>query len=93
MDFNEASHSDIRELQAVVRWLQERVDRHALVIQVLKDMLLAGNTAAEGDFLDRLERAAAVKAAGKNCRKCGKAMNPKQSRCLYCGQDRPADLL
>jgi len=99
MDLNEVArnasqdHSQVIELQAAVRQLQARVDRHALVIQVLKDMLLAGNDAAEGDFLDRLEQAAAQKADAKSCRKCGKAMNPKHSRCMYCGEARPAELL
>src|SRR5437764_361336 len=67
MDLNEIarnasqSHTEVAELQIVVRQLQAKVDRHALVIQVLKDMLLATGKAAEDDFLDRLERAAAQK--------------------------------
>ena len=99
MDLNEIerkasqSHSDVAELKAAVRQLLARVDRHALVISVLKDMLLSGNEAAEDDFLDRLEQADAVKADGKSCRKCGKAMSPKHSRCIYCGEARPPELL
>jgi hypothetical protein len=99
MDFSEVarsasqSHSELIELQATVRQLQARVERHALVIQVLKDMLLAGNDAAEGDFLDRLEQANAHKVDTKTCRKCGKAMSPKHARCMYCGAARPAELL
>jgi hypothetical protein len=87
------SRSTLIEMQAAMRQLQERVERHALVIQVLKDMLLAGNDAAEGEFLDRLEKAAAEKPDKRTCRKCGKVMSPKHRSCIYCGEARPADLL
>ena len=99
MDLNEIarkateSHTEVSELQIAVRQLLARVDRHALVIQVLKDMLLSGNPSAEDDFLNRLEQAAAQKADGKTCRKCGKAMSPRHNRCMYCGEARPAELL
>ena len=87
------NQSEVVELTAAVKQLQARVDRHALVIQVLKDMLLAGNPSAEDDFLNRLERAVAQKTDAKVCRKCGKAMNPKHNRCMYCGEARPPELL
>ena len=99
MDLNEIerkasqSHTEVAELKAALRQLQARVDRHALVIGVLKDMVLSGDGAAEDDFLDRLEQAAAQKTDGKGCRKCGKAMSPKHSRCIYCGEARPPELL
>jgi hypothetical protein len=99
MDHNEIerkvsqSGDELTELKVLVRQLQARVERHALVIQVLRDMLLAGNAASEDEFLDRLEQAAAQKADGKACRKCGKAMSAKHKRCIYCGEARPADLL
>src|SRR5205807_10221384 len=67
--------SDLVELRAAVRQLQARVDRHALVIQVLKDMLLSQAGFSEDGFLERLGHAAAQKADDKTCRKCGKAMS------------------
>ena len=99
MDLNEIarnasqSHTEVAELQIVVRQLQARVERHALVIQVLKDILLAGGKAAEDDFLNRLEQAAAQKTDARICRKCGKAMSLKHNRCIYCGEARPPELL
>ena len=84
--------SELVELKATVGQLQARVDRQALAIEALKDMLLAGGY-SEVDFLDRLERAATQKAAAKNCRKCGKALNAKHHRCMYCGEPRPPELL
>ena len=87
------SGSELVELRAAVRQLQARVDRHSLAIQVLKEMLLSQDGFSEDGFLDRLHRAAAQKADDKACRKCGKAMSPKHSRCMYCGEQRPPELL
>jgi hypothetical protein len=99
MDFDELenkisqSGSELTELKAAVKQLQARVDRHGLVIQVLKDMLLSRGELREDEFLERLERAIGQKAAGKTCRKCGKAMSAKHNRCIYCGEERPPELV
>jgi hypothetical protein len=87
------SGSELVELRAAVRQLQARVDRHALVIQVLKEMLLSQTGVSEDAFFERLEHAVAQKADDKNCRKCGKAMSAKHNRCMYCGEQRPPELL
>ena len=87
------SGSELTELTAAVKQLLARVDRHALVIQVLKDLLLSRGDFSEDQFLERLEHAIAQKAAGKTCRKCGKAMSAKHKRCIYCGEERPPELV
>jgi hypothetical protein len=87
------SGTELVELQATVRQLQARVDRHSLVIQVLKAMLLAQGGFSEDAFLERLGHAAAQRVDDKACRKCGKAMSPKHKRCIYCGEQRPPELL
>ena len=87
------SGSELVELRAAVRQLQARVDRHSLVIQVLKEMLLSQAGFSEDGFLERLERAVAQKADDRTCRKCGKAMSAKHTRCMYCGEPRPPELL
>jgi hypothetical protein len=99
MDFDEIERKvsqgggELMELKATVKQLVARLDRHALVIQVLKDMLLSRGELSDDEFFKRLERAAIEKEAGKKCRKCGKALNPKHSRCIYCGEERPLELL
>ena len=99
MDFHDVekkvsqSGSELVELHAAVRQLQARVDRHSLVIQVLKEMLLSQAGFSEDGFLERLERTVAQKADDKTCRKCGKAMSAKHNRCMYCGEQRPPELL
>ena len=87
------TQTELTELKAALRQLQGRVDRHALVIQVLKDMLLSQSEPSEDAFLERLEHAATRKAEEKNCRKCGKPMSTKHTRCMYCGAERPPELL
>jgi hypothetical protein len=99
MDFNEIekkvlhSSGELTELKEAVKQLLARVDRHALVIQVLKDMLLSRGEFSEDEFLERLEHAVAQKVEGRSCRKCGKAMSAKHKRCMYCGEERPPELL
>ena len=98
MDFHEiekVSHSasELTELKAAVKQLLARVNRHSLVIQALKDMLLARGDFSEDEFLERLEHAVRQKADGRTCRKCGKAMSAKLNRCMYCGEERPPELL
>src|SRR5260370_20824118 len=87
------SGAELTELMAAVKQLLTRVDRHALVIQALKDMLLARGVFSEDEFLERLQQAIAQKADAKTCRKCGKAMSPRHNRCIYCGEERPPELL
>jgi hypothetical protein len=99
MDFDEVeqkvtqSGSELAELHATVKQLQARVDRHSLVIQVLKEMLLSHGGFNEDVFAKCLERVVAQKANDKNCRKCGKPMGAKHNRCMYCGEQRPPELL
>jgi ribose 1,5-bisphosphokinase PhnN len=99
MDLNEIgkkvsqSTTELTELQAAIKQLLARVDRHGLVIQVLKDMLLSRGESSEEEFLERLERTIAQKADGKTCRKCGKAMSANLNRCMYCGEERPPELV
>jgi len=99
MEFDEVANKvlqsggELVELKADLRQLQARVDRNTLVIQVLKEMLLAQGGFREEEFADRLQRAAAQRTADKACRKCGKPLNPKHNRCMYCGEPRPPELL
>ena len=99
MDFDEVeqkvtqSGSELVELYAKVRQLQARVDRHSLVIQVLKEMLLSRGGLSEDAFAACLERVVAQKADDNRCRKCGKPMSAKHNRCMYCGEQRPPELL
>lgn len=87
------SGGEITELKDAVKQLLARVDRHAVVIQALKDMLLSRGDFNEDDFLERLEQAVAQKKEGMTCRKCGKALNAKHKRCMYCGEERRSDLV
>jgi len=99
MDFDDVqkkvsqSGSELVELHAAVRRLQSRVDRQSLVIQVLKEILLSKTGMSEDEFLERVQRAVVQKADDKSCRKCGKPMSAKHSRCMYCGEPRPPELV
>ena len=90
------TQTDLTDIKAMLRQITARLDRQALVIQTLKDMLLAGNAAAENDFLGRLAKltqSVIEKGEGRVCGKCGKPMSPKHTRCIYCGEPRPPELV
>ena len=90
------AQTDLTDIKATLRQLMTRLDRQALVIQTLKEMLLGGSADAESDFLTRLAKltqAAVDKGGGKVCGKCGKAMSLKHTRCMYCGEPRPPELV
>jgi hypothetical protein len=83
---------DVVELKAVIRQMQARLERQSLVMQTLKDMLLAGTKATEDQFLERLQEKAANKADSNVCQKCDRPMSAKHTKCIYCGEPRPAEL-
>ena len=87
------SGGELIELLAAFRKLQARVDRHSMVIQALKEMLLSRGVFSEDELLKHLEKVALQKADDKNCRKCNKPMSAKHKRCIYCGAERPPELL
>jgi hypothetical protein len=99
MDFDDVerkvsqSGGELVELKLAFKQLLARVDRHALAIQALKGMLLSRGGFSEDEFLEHLKRAAADKVDAKTCRKCGRALNPKHNRCMYCGEERPPQAL
>ena len=70
MDFNEIekkvsqSGGELTELKAAVKQLLTRVERRALAIQVLKDMLLSRGEFSEDEFLERLAHAGAQQQKG-----------------------------
>ena len=89
------SSSAVLELKTLIKQMQARMERQALILGVLKDMLVAGDKKLEQDFLDRLSSAAANKVAEKDtnsCHACGKAMSPKHTKCMYCGEPRRSEL-
>ena len=99
MDFDEIESKvsqgsgELMELKLAFKQLQARVDRHALAIQALKSMLLSRDGFSEDEFLEHLQHAAAEKVEAKTCQKCGRALNPKHQRCMYCGAERPPQAL
>jgi hypothetical protein len=89
------SSGAVLELKTLIKQMQARLERQALILGVLKDMLVAGDKKLEQDFLDRLNAAAANKVAEKDantCQACGKPISPKHAKCMYCGEARRAEL-
>jgi hypothetical protein len=85
--------TEVAELKAVVKLLQARVERQALVIGTLKDIVLADADIPEDEFLTRLHAAAAKRVNANQCARCGKPMSAKHAKCIYCGEPRPAELI
>ena len=84
---------ELLELKLAFKQLLARVDRHGLAIQALKSMLLSRGGFDEDEFLQHLKAAAAEKVDAQTCKKCGRALNSKHNRCMYCGEERPPQAL
>ena len=85
--------SEVAELKAVVKQLLARVERQALVIGTLKDIVLAEAGLPEDEFLARLQAAVVKRADANLSGKCGKPMSAKHVKCMYCGEPRPTELI
>src|SRR6516165_137492 len=78
---------EIRALREAVADLQRRVEKQAVLVRALFTLLSAKQGLTEAELLDRfrwveVERA---NAPAKKCSQCGRVVNQRTHRCMYCG--------
>ncbi|MBS3734466.1 MAG: hypothetical protein KGY99_06015 [Phycisphaerae bacterium] len=91
-----ATHAG-RRAQSDVRLLEERLDKLMLVNMALWDLikdktgLTDEELAAKVEQLDLADGEADGKVSREltRCGRCGRAISPRHSRCMYCGTERP----
>jgi hypothetical protein len=81
------AQGEVRALREAVADLQRRVEKQAVLVRAFFTLLSAKQGLTEAELLDRfrwveVERA---NAPAKKCSQCGRAVNQRTNRCMYCG--------
>jgi len=88
----EGQHT-LSDLKDAVRRLEQRVEKQALMLKATCSLLLERKAISEADLLARIQQLAAEKnsEAVRTCSACGRTLNPKHNKCMYCGEARRVD--
>jgi ribosomal protein S27AE len=78
------------DLRDAIRRLEKRLERQSLVIKALGGLLIQGGAVTEEQLLVRIQQIGEerVSDAARVCPNCGRTMNAKHDKCLYCGGAR-----
>ena len=79
---------EITALRDAVVDLQRRVEKQAVLLRALCDVLGERHELTEAELLDRFRQAETTKAntPAKLCAHCRRPVNQRHHRCLYCGE-------
>lgn len=85
--------NEIAGLQDTIADLQQRIDRQALLMRALFLLLIKRAGLTEQELLDSFHRCELETASQpvKKCVSCGRAVNLRNNRCMYCDQPSPVD--
>jgi len=81
------ARGEIADLRDAVAELQRRVEKQAVLMRALFALLSERQGPTKAELLDRFRQCEADRASAppKMCSECGRAMNLRHHRCLYCG--------
>jgi hypothetical protein len=79
--------SDIRALRDDVADLQRRLEKQAVLVRALFALLSAKLGLTEAELIERLREVEAARTAAlpRKCPDCGRGINQRTNRCIYCG--------
>jgi hypothetical protein len=88
----DAAQQEIRSLQEAMADLQRQVHQQRVLMRALFGLLQERQGLTEADLLDHFRQASAERAAGafKVCTRCGRRVNLRFERCMYCEEPHPA---
>jgi hypothetical protein len=88
----DAARQEIRSLREAMDDLQRQLQQQRVLLRALFRLLQERQGFTESDLLDHFRQAAAERAAGavKVCTRCGRRVNMRFERCLYCEEPQPA---
>jgi hypothetical protein len=83
------ARGEIATLRDVVAEMQRRVEKQAVLLRALFVVLSERQGYTEAELLDRFRQVEAERASApaKKCAQCGRAVNQRTQRCLYCGAE------
>jgi hypothetical protein len=87
--------SNAADAEEQIKLLQKRVDRLALLCQTLWAFLQEDRLLTEQDLLEKMKeveqhngRQDGRTVQARPCGSCGRPLNPKQPKCIYCGAEK-----
>jgi hypothetical protein len=87
------AQGEIRALREAVADLQRRLEKQAVLVRALFALLSAKQGLTEAELLDCFRQVEVDRASTppKKCAECGRAVNQRSHRCLYCGAACPVE--
>ena len=85
------AEGEIANLRKTVSELTHRVGRQTVLLQALFALMRERQGLTEADLLDRFRQVEVERASAKKCLKCGRAINPRNNRCMYCDEPSPVE--
>jgi hypothetical protein len=78
---------DLRALREAVADLHRRLEKQAVLVRALFALLSARQGLTEAELLDRFREVEAARpgAPPRKCPDCGRGVNQRTQRCIYCG--------
>jgi hypothetical protein len=83
----------IAELQEALRQLEHRLEKQSLVVRALFALLSEKCGLTQEELLDHVLKVEQQKTGSppRTCGKCRQVMGPRQTRCIYCGEERQVE--
>src|SRR5262249_55702708 len=87
------AQGEIRTLREAIADLQRRTEKQAVLVRALFTLLSAKLGLPEAELLDRFRQVQAERAGApaEKCSQCGRAVDQRNHRCLYCGVACPVE--
>ena len=79
--------AEIRSLREAMAELQRRVEKQAVLVRALFALLSGKHGLTEAELIARYREIEAARAGvqPKSCPECGRSVNQRTHRCIYCG--------
>src|SRR5690349_13725138 len=89
----EDTRNDVARLRDTIAELRKRVDHQAVLLRTMFGLLQEKHGFTAADLLDRFrtDLAEHAKPSPKMCKNCGRAVNLKFHRCMYCETPQPVE--
>jgi hypothetical protein len=90
-----ATRREVAELRTLVHSLERQLDREAVILSALCEILGPALGESPQALLDRVRRAILERpdAREKKCPRCHQPVPVRSPRCIYCGADRAVESL
>ncbi|HEY3965647.1 MAG TPA: hypothetical protein VGM05_13905 [Planctomycetaceae bacterium] len=83
------ARGDVVKLREMIEELQGHVENQGILLRALFLLVQEKHGITEAELLDRFRTALGERAPPKMCFSCGRSVNLKFQRCMYCDKPQP----